>query len=117
MTDLPDDPHSERVGLYGQIIKNGKLIPDALDEQQHYATATAAIEALSHEELAHLALTIAAEAALTRSEQAGDGDIWLDWWRGVDSGGEPDTIDTSPGIMRRTLRPDPQKRTRDHFAL
>ena len=65
----------------------------------------AAIEALTHEELAHLALTVAAEAVLTRSENAGDGDIWIDWWRGVD-GGDPDTMDTSPMSMLRTLRPD-----------
>ncbi len=54
-----------------------------------------------------LALTIAADAALTRAERGEDGDVWIKWWRGVDSPGEahPEAMDTSPGIMARTLRP------------
>ena len=63
-----------------------------------------AIQLLTHKELAHLALTVAADAALSRSENASNGGIWLRWWRGVD-GGWPDAMDTSPGIMARTLRP------------
>jgi len=68
------------------------------------AWTMAAIEALTHEQLAHLALTGAADAVLTRAENANNGDIWLAWWRGVDGG--PEAMDTSPGMMARTLRPD-----------
>ena len=105
MTDLPDDPHSQRIGRYGQNIQEGKLLLDALRDQRHYTTAMTVIEALSPQRLVDFALTVAADAALTRSEDADDGDIWLGWWRGVDSG-DPQARDTSPGIMRRTLRPD-----------
>ena len=100
-----DDPHRAGAGRYGQSIKDGKLLLDTLQEQRHYTTAMDAIRALSHQELADLALTVAAEAALTRAENADDGDVWINWWRGVD-GGDPDAMDTSPGIMLRTLRPD-----------
>jgi len=30
MTDLPDDPHRQGVGLYGQKLKDGKLLLDTL---------------------------------------------------------------------------------------
>jgi hypothetical protein len=103
MTDLPDDPQSERIGRYGQILKDGKTVHDSLRGQRHYTTAITAIQGLTHEQLAHFALAVAAEAALTRSEDAGDGNVWIDWWSGVD---DPDAIDTSPEMMRGTLRPD-----------
>ncbi len=105
MTDLPDDPHSERIGRYSQILKDGKMLLDTLEEQQHYTNAMTVIEALTHDQLAHLALTVAAGAVLTRAEGGNDGDIWINWWRGVDGGG-PDAMDTSPGVMARILRPD-----------
>jgi hypothetical protein len=106
MSDLPDDPHRAGIGLYGQPIQDGKHILDALTEQEHYTGALRLIQALDDRQLTSLALTVAADAALTRAEQAGDGDVWIKWWRGVDSPGEsnPDAADTSPGIMMRTLR-------------
>ena len=65
------------------------------------------MDALDERQFACLALTVAADAALTRAEQPNAGDVWSRWWRGVDSPGEshPDAMDTSPGIMRRMLRP------------
>jgi hypothetical protein len=76
-------------------------------EQQHYTGALAVIEVLDQEPLAALALTVAAGAVATRSEEANDGDVWNRWWRGVDSDGDPDAdaLDAAPGIMWRTLRP------------
>lgn len=107
MSDLPDDPHRAGIGLYGQAIQDGKHIFDALASQEHYTGALRMIDALDDRQLACLALTVAAEAALTRSEQADAGDVWTRWWRGVDSPGEAhaDAMDTSPGFMRRALRP------------
>ena len=107
MSELPDDPHRAGIGLYGQAIQDGKHILDALASQEHYTGALRMIDALDDRQLACLALTVAADAALTRDEQANAGDdVWTRWWRGVDSPGEshPDAMDTSPGLMRRTLR-------------
>ena len=107
LSELPDDPHRAGIGLYGQAIQDGKHILDALAAQEHYTGALRMIDALDARQFACLALTVAADAALTRSEQAYDGDVWTRWWRGVDSPGEahPDAMDTSPGMMRRSLRP------------
>lgn len=108
MTDLPDDPHQERIGLYGQAIMDGKLLLDTLKEQEHYTSVLHVLSASTPDQLAALALTIAAEAAADRSERANDGDLWLNWSRGVDSPNDPNStaMDTSPSAMWRTLRPD-----------
>jgi len=108
MTDLPDDPHQARIGLYGQAIMDGKLLLDTLKEQEHYTSVLHVLSASTPDQLAALALTIAAEAAADRSETANDGDLWLNWWKGVDSPNDPNStaMDTSPSAMWRTLRPE-----------
>ncbi len=108
MSELPDDPQRAGIGLYGQAIQDGKHILDALASQEHYTGALRMIDALDDRQFASLALAVAADAALARAERAGDGDVWARWWRGVDSPGEahPDAPDTSPGVMRRALRPE-----------
>jgi hypothetical protein len=108
MTDLPGDPHQSPIGLYGQAIKDGKLLLDTLREQEHYTGVLHVVSASTPDQLAALALTVAADAAAKRSEQSNEGDLWLNWWRGVDSPGEPDStaMDTSPSAMWRTLRPE-----------
>lgn len=107
LSRLPDDRHRVGTGQYGQAIQDGKQVLDALASQEHYTGVLRMIDALDDRQFACLALTVAAEAALARSEQAAAGDVWTRWWRGVDSPGEahPDAMDTSPGFMRRTLRP------------
>jgi hypothetical protein len=109
MTDLPDDPHQARIGLYGQAIMDGKLLLDTLKEQEHYTGVLHVLEASTPDQLAALALTVAADAAASRSERAQDGDLWLNWWKGVDSPNDPNStaMDTSPSAMWRTLRPEP----------
>jgi hypothetical protein len=108
MSDLPDDPHQAPVGRYGQAIMDGKLLLDTLREQEHYTGALHVLSASTPDQLAALALTIAADAAASRSERANDGDLWLNWWRGVDSPNDPSStaMDTSPSAMWRTLRPE-----------
>jgi len=66
------------------------------------------LSASTPDQLAALALTIAAEAAADRSERANDGDLWLNWWKGVDSPNDPNStaMYTSPSAMWRTLRPE-----------
>jgi hypothetical protein len=108
MSDLPDDPHQSSIGLYGQAIMDGKLLLDTLREQEHYTGVLHVVSASTRDQLAALALTVAADAAAQRSERSHDGDLWLNWWRGVDSPGEPNStaMDTSPSAMWRTLRPE-----------
>lgn len=108
MSELPDDPHQARIGLYGQAIQDGKLLLDTLKEQEHFSSVLAVLSATTPDQLAALALTVAADAAAQRTERAEDGDLWLNWWKGVDSPGDdnPTAMDTSPGAMWRTLRPE-----------
>jgi hypothetical protein len=108
MTDTPDDPHQTRIGLYGQAIMDGKLLLETLREQEHYTAVLQVLSASTPDQLAALALTVAADAAATRSEQADSGDMWLNWWKGVDSPDDPNptAMDTSPAAMWRTLRPE-----------
>src|SRR5918997_1841726 len=108
MSDLPDDPHQSSIGLYGQAIMDGKLLLDTLREQEHYTGVLHVLSASTPDQLAALAMTVAADAAAKRTERAGNGDLWLNWWKGVDSPGEanPTAMDTSPSAMWRTLRPE-----------
>ena len=108
MTDLPDDPHRQGIGLYGQNLKEGKLLLDTLREQEHYTGVLHVLSASTPDQLAALALTVAADAAANRTEQAGNGDLWLNWWKGVDSPDDPNStaMDTSPSAMWQTLRPE-----------
>ena len=108
MTGLPDDPHQAPIGVYGQRIMDGKMLLDTLKEQEHYTGVLHVVSASTPDQLAALALTIAADASASRSERADDGDLWLNWWRGVDNPNEPNStaMDTSPSAMWRTLRPE-----------
>lgn len=108
MTDLPDDPYQSRIGLYGQAIMDGKMLLDTLREQEHYTGVLHVVSASTPDQLAALALTVAADAVASRSERANDGDLWLHWWRGVDSPNDPNStaMDTSPAAIWRTLRPE-----------
>jgi hypothetical protein len=96
------------MGLYGQTIMDGKLLLDTLREQEHYTGVLHVVSACTPDQLAALALTVAADAVASRSERANDGDLWLNWWRGVDSSNDPNStaMDTSPSAMWRTLRPE-----------
>jgi hypothetical protein len=108
MTELPDDPHQAPIGLYGQTIMEGKMLLDTLKEQEHFTGVLHVVSACTPDQLAALALAVAADASASRSERANDGDLWLNWWRGVDSPDEPNStaMDTSPSAMWRTLRPE-----------
>lgn len=68
--------HAPGIGLYGQAIQDGKHIFDALSKQEHYTGALRVIQALDDRQLMSLALTIAADAALTRAERGAGS------WRG-----------------------------------
>jgi hypothetical protein len=81
---------------------------DALADQTHYKPALKTIETVDHQQLAHLALAVAAEAVAQEVERTGNAQTWVEWWHGVDSPGvdNPDAADTSPALMWRIMRPD-----------
>ena len=83
------------------------MLHDTLASTEHYLDAFKTIETLDHDDLAHLALYVAADAAATRGEQQASGQVWIDWWRGIDTPDpdDPPHIESTPGMLWPIVRP------------
>jgi hypothetical protein len=101
---MTDDPLRGSPYSLGDPLHNGRVLHEALTSTEHYRDALTTIETLAHDDLAHLALYVAADAAATRAEQQQSGQVWLDWWRGIDTA-DPPTGDTTPGMLWPIVRP------------
>jgi hypothetical protein len=115
---MTDDPLHGSSARYGDLLTTGRVLHETLTSIEHYRDALNVIETLDHAQLAHLALYVAADAAATRGQEQASGQVWIDWWRGVDSL-DADSLDadylpaagspaegSTPGMLWYIVRPD-----------
>jgi hypothetical protein len=105
---MSDDPlRSAPPHRFGDELTYGRVLHQALTGTAHYHEALTIIDTLRHEDLEHLALYVAAEAAGARSPEVEGGPAWAEWWAGIaplDPEGQPEGTPT-PGMLWRVVRP------------
>jgi hypothetical protein len=104
---VTDDPLRRSPHLYGDPLNAGRVLHDNLTATDHYMEAFQVIAMLDRDDLEQLALYVAADAAATRGEEQGSGDVWTDWWRGIGTTNpdDPPDMESTPAVLRRIVRP------------
>jgi hypothetical protein len=104
---VSDDPLRPSPSRFGDALNTGRVLHDTLTSTDHYRDALQTIAMLDHDDLDALALYVAADAVATRGEQQSSGDVWTDWWRGIDAADpdNPPDMETTSAVLRRIVRP------------
>ena len=105
---MSEDPLRGSDHRFGDELTYGRVLYQALAGTAHYHEALTIIDTLRHEDLEHLALYVAAEAAAARSSGEDGGPVWAEWWTGVaplDVEDAPEGTPT-PEMLWQVVRPE-----------